>query len=158
MTDRRTALELSVLGDSSMLLPHAAAAASTTTPSGDSYTEGALFYFTQVSGSQFGFTWVRADGEDPFDFTVTVEVVEVPTGRTEPSVSSYEYGPYESGAAGTGAFGSRQVAFNAPLYGGTSPSYGDISGTRFRAVFTSATGPAQARTISLASQSGDDAW
>ena len=157
MTDRRTTLGLSALGLTSMLLPHAAQATSTLTPSADSYTEGAVFYFTQVSGSQFGFTWVRADGESAFDFTVTVEVVEVPDGKTAPTVSSHQYGPYSSGAAGTGE-ASRTFDFNSPLYGGTTPTYTSISGTRYRAVFTSVTSPVQTRTVALASQDGDDAW
>ena len=158
MVERRTVLRSTALGVSSLLLPNSVAASSSLTPSGDSYTEGAQFYFTQVSGSQFGFTWVRADGEAAFDFSVTVEIVEVPAGRTEPTVSSYEFGPYASGAFGSGQYFSRQVVFFDPLYGGSRPDYGDVAGTRFRAVFVSATGPAQSRTVPLDAQSGSDAW
>lgn len=156
---RRDLLGLGALGISTLTLPSAAAAVSPIEGTGgDWYMEAAQFYFTAVSGSQFGFTWVRDATEGPFDYTVTVEVVDSSAAVTQPTVTTYEWGPYPSGAFGSGEFGVRQVVTFDPLYGGSTPLYASVAGTRFRAIFESVQTRSQVRTVPVRSQDGDDVW
>jgi hypothetical protein len=170
LSRRRMIAAASAVGITTILLPHAAAASSEVGGAGGGGgavdTEGAVsitgatFLFSQVSGSQFGFNWVRAteDADNAFNYEVTVTAVSVPPGQTAPTVNPFTFGPYTSTTPGSTVTTNRQVEFLDAMYGGERPNYNTISGTVFTATFRSITTPQSIKTINLDSQSGTGAW